>query len=551
MSLMSRLMGRMAKLPPPQTRDLVITRDIPVPVPDGVTLLADHYAPRTGPKRPTILFRTPYGRSNWDYLGWLFAEQGFQFLLQRCRGTDGSGGMFHPFLQEAADSLATLEWIKRQAWFNGELALHGSSYMGYVQWALAAQAGPEVKAIAAQMCGPDIRRAIFPGEALALDVFLNWATLWSTGERSLWHSLRVLWRLKPACYHLPLYDADVRVVGHPVPFWRELLEHHQPHDSWWQDQNLWDAVPQVKAPVNLFGGWYDFSLPDMLGLYQTLRRAGQNPYLLIGPWSHSSRQMVQFDTREALMWFRAHLLGDRSGLRSSPVHIYVMGAQEWRDYPEWPPAGYEPQPWYLHQGHRLSPDLPSFSEPDRYRYDPADPTPAVGGASTLPSSLGPQDQRKLEARSDVLIYTSAPLTRDMEVIGPVQADLYVHSSLEYTDFFACLCDVPPPGRSTNITSALVRLWPEHPVPESDGCLRVQMTLWPTAYRFRRGHCIRLQVSSGAHPHFARNLGSGEALGTATTMKVAEQSLYHDPIHPSAILLPVARASVSSGFSPIT
>jgi uncharacterized protein len=542
MSLMSRLMGWMAKLQPPETHDIVITRDLHVPMPDGVTLLADHYAPRLGAKCPTILFRTPYGRSNWDYLGWLFAERGFQFLLQRCRGTDGSGGTFHPFLQEAADSLATVEWIKRQGWFNGELALHGSSYMGYVQWPMASQAGPELKALAAQMTGPDIRRAIFPGESLALDVFLNWATLWSTGKRSLWHSLHVLRNLKRACNHLPLRDADMLVVGEPVRFWREILAHHDPQDTWWQAQNGWDTVPQVSAPLNLFGGWYDFFLPDTIGLYQTLRRAGHEPYLLIGPWAHSSRQLVQFDTREALAWFRAHLLGDRSGLRSLPVRIYIMGANAWRDYPEWPPAGYQPEHWYLHRGGGLAVALPSPSDPDRYRYDPADPTPAVGGASTLPSSFGPKDQRKLEARSDVLTYTSVPLDRDVEVIGPVQADLFVRSSLEHTDFFACLCDVTPSGKSINITSALVRIRPDHPVREPDGCLRVRLDLWPTAYHFRCGHGIRLQVSSGAHPHFARNLGSGEALGTATTMKSAEQSLYHDPTHPSAIILPVSSAS---------
>jgi hypothetical protein len=155
------------------------------------------------------------------------------------------------------------------------------------------------------------------------------------------------------------------------------------------------------------------------------------------------------------------------------------------------------------------------------------------------TNYGAKDQRKLEARSDVLTYTSAPLNRDLEAIGHVRVELYVRSSLEHTDFFACLCDVAPSGTSINVSSAIVRARPEQPTPEADGCLRVCFDLWPTAHRFRSGHRIRLQVSSGAHPLFARNLGTSEPLATGITMRVAEQSVYHDPAHPSAITLPLS------------
>jgi uncharacterized protein len=137
----------------------------------------------------------------------------------------------------------------------------------------------------------------------------------------------------------------------------------------------------------------------------------------------------------------------------------------------------------------------------------------------------------------VLLYSSDPLERDMEVIGPIRIELYVRSTLEHTDFFARLCDVDPSGRSTNICDGLLRLWPGHPMPEADDCLKLNLDLWPTALRFLRGHRIRVQVSSGAHPRFARNPGSGEPLATATKLVAAEQLVYHDPDHPSAILLP--------------
>jgi hypothetical protein len=295
----------------------------------------------------------------------------------------------------------------------------------------------------------------------------------------------------------------------------------------------------VTAPVHLLGGWYDIFLPDTLRQYHELRGAGRNPYLVIGPWAHANPGWMGVAARESLAWFRTHLLGDRSHLRESPVHIYVMGAGEWRDYAEWPPSGFRPQRWHLQASRGLAPLPPTEAEPDHYRYDPSDPTPAVGGVS-LGQNSGPKDQRTLEARADVLTYTGAPLDHDLEVIGPVQAELFVRSSLAHTDFFASLCDVDPAGKSINVCDGLMRVWPAHPSPQPDGCLRLCLDLFPTAYRFERGHRIRAQVSSGAHPRFARNTGSGEPLATATTLKVAEQTVYHDAAHPSAIVLPVMR-----------
>ncbi|MEO7003662.1 MAG: CocE/NonD family hydrolase, partial [Ktedonobacterales bacterium] len=199
------------------------------------------------------------------------------------------------------------------------------------------------------------------------------------------------------------------------------------------------------------------------------------------------------------------------------------------------------QRWHLQPQGALAITMPgASSEPDRYRYDPADPTPAVGGnVLGAQQRMGQKDNRALEARRDVLVYTSDPLEQDMEVIGPVSADLYVGSSLEHTDFFARLCVVEPSGRSLNLCDNILRLTPDAiPAADADGARHIQIDLWPTAYRFRRGQRIRVQVSSGAHPRFARNAGSGEPVATATTLRVAEQTVYHDAAHPSAVLLPV-------------
>jgi hypothetical protein len=343
--------------------------------------------------------------------------------------------------------------------------------------------------------------------------------------------------LKPFHNHLPLSDIDEVAVGSPVPYFRDWLVHDEPTDEWWTPVDFSKTVSRVAAPIHQIGGWYDIFLSHTLADYARLRQGGQQPYLTIGPWTHTDFGGLGKMVRESIIWSRAHILGDKSRLRKSPVQIYVMGANEWRDFPDWPPAGYTPQRWHLQKGHSLTINVPTVSDPDQYRYDPVDPTPAVGGAS-LSDNSGPKDNRALERRSDVLSYTSAPLDRYMEVIGPVSVELFVRSSLEHTDFFVRLCDVDPSGKSINICDGLLRLRPGYPPMRADGSRQVCIDLGATAYRFRQGHRIRVQVSSGAHPRFARNTGSGEPLATATTLRAAEQAIYHDPPHPSAIFLPV-------------
>lgn len=273
----------------------------------------------------------------------------------------------------------------------------------------------------------------------------------------------------------------------------------------------------------------------MLSDYSVLTQADQVPYLLIGPWRHVDQGVIAASVADTIAWLRAHLLGDHGLLRAAPVRIFVGGAGEWRDLPAWPPPS-QPQCWHLQAGRGLDPSPPGRAGPDSYVYDPADPTPSVGGPADHAGDAQP-DNRELEARPDVLCYTSEPLRADIEVVGNVAADLYVRSSREHTDFFARLCDVDQAGRSVNICDALVRLAPGAPPPAADGVISIRIELWPTAHRFAAGHRIRLQVSSGAHPRYSRNPGTGDPLATATALVAAHQDVYHDPDHPSAISLP--------------
>ncbi len=542
MSMLSRIVAGIGKLPPAETHDVVVECDLQVPMPDEVLLLADRYAPCGVEKPPLILVRCCYGRRGLFGLlfGQLFAERGFQVVIQSTRGTFGSGGKLNPFGDDHDDGLATVAWLRQQPWFPGSFATNGPSYLGFVQWAIARDAGAELRAMAIQVSAAEFRGQTYAGESYSLDTTLSWTHLMANQEHTnifqqlLFPAHR---KLQPLFSHLPLRDADKLATGQHAPFFQEWLEYNEPGAEYWKVRSFDDTVKDVTAEINLLGGWYDIFLPWQLRDYRVLREAGKQPYLTIGPWAHSSNESIFYGIRESLTWLNAQLRGDRSGLRQSPVRIFVTGANEWRNFSDWPPPGAQEQRFHLQPGGALAPDLPPTSEPDHYRYVPANPTPQLSGPLLAGKAL-PADNRSLEARSDVLTYTSAPLDQDLEVIGPVQADLYVKSSLEHTDFFARLCDVDLQSKSINVCDALLRIVPGRPAPEGDGTLRVIIDLWPTAHRFHAGHCLRLQVSSGAHPRFARNTGSSEPLATATKLLVANQSIYHDPRHPSGIVLSI-------------
>jgi putative CocE/NonD family hydrolase len=292
--------------------------------------------------------------------------------------------------------------------------------------------------------------------------------------------------------------------------------------------------------VHLATGWYDVCLASTLAGYAALRYAGKSPRLVIGPWYHGRGYTDKTYTAEVDACLSRITRGE-TAITGPPVRIHIGGADEWREFPGWPP-GYQPTAWHLHPETRLATTPAPHSAPDRYRYDPADPTPAVGGAmENLDGQAGAKDNRKLEGRPDVLTYTSDVLTEDIEVIGPVTAEIVLRSSLAHTDLFARLCDVDPSGRSVNLCDGIRRLRPHDPPAGDDGTRRVPIDLTATAHRFRAGHRIRLQISSGAHPRLVLNPGTGTPLASATKLRTADQEIFHGPEHPSTLTLPTANA----------
>lgn len=546
MSAATRVLAALVRAPEAVTDGVDVEHDIRLRAPDGVELLTDLYWPDLPERLPTILVRTPYGRRSsggllMPTLARAFAERGYRVVVQSTRGTFGSGGAMN-FTKEPGDSRSAADWIVSQGWSNGEIGTYGPSYLSSVQWALASTRPPQLKAMVIHIMGSEGRRAMYPGGSFALDSSLTWGHLLANQERKGIGSVIALLgqrlALAPAFHHLPLVEADVVGTGQVVPFYRDWLEHDQPGDSYWGPLDFSAAIPDLRVPVCMVGGWYDYYLPYMIDDYQRLLQSGTEVQLTVGPWPHTNLAGMLAGFGEALSWFDFHLHGRTERRRSAPVRVHVMGGGGWRGLDRWPPPARLDR-WYLHAAGQLALTAPSeAAEPDHYRYDPAKPTPAVGGPGLSAVNSGPRDNRRLERRPDVLTFTSEPLSEDLEVIGPVRVELFVSSSLEHTDFFARLCDVYPRGRSVNITDGLLRLRSGEPARAPDGTMRIEIELWPTACRFQRRHRVRLQVSSGAHPHYVRNLGTGGSLATGTVMKSADQSVYHDAAHPSALLLPI-------------
>ncbi|MEV0743385.1 CocE/NonD family hydrolase [Streptomyces sp. NPDC050549] len=540
MNIGSRLTQRIQQLPPPTTRDLRVERGLKVPMRDGVFLLADHWYPRTGSTGlPTALIRVPYGRTGAtaSQMARPLAERGFQVLVQSTRGTFGSGGTFDPFRCERADGLDTLEWVVEQPWFGTSMILVGGSYLGGVQWAVADVVPPQVKAVIPAVSESALTLDFLREDAFGLELPFYWGVQVARQERRL-SMVRLLLterKIGRAMNTLPLEQADKVVLGRHSTYIQHMLAHGR-DDPFWAPADHRERVADITVPVSTVAGWHDIFLPGQLRDFRVLQDAGRPARLTVGPWPHLSIEVGAAANREALDFGLAHARDEKPSERT-PVRLYVMGEDAWRDFPAWPPPEYAPQRFHLHPDGLLAiAPPPADSAPDNYRYDPRDPTPAVGGVRMwFTVKPGTVDNRKLEARPDILTYTTSALAQDVEIIGEVSAEIFFRSSLPYADVFVRLCDVDEKGRSLNVCDGLVSLTDA----DEGACARVE--LWPTAYRFKRGHRIRVQVSSGAFPRYNRNPGTGEPRAKATVLRAADQQVHHDQDRPSAIVLPVRQA----------
>jgi hypothetical protein len=535
---------------PPRRNHVAVVRDVAVPMSDGTVLRADHYLPVTDHRVATVLVRTPYGRGFPENLptAQLIAERGFHVLLQSCRGTFGSGGEFDPMRREAADGQDTVAWLRQQDWFDGRLATCGLSYLGFAAWALAQDPPPELVAAVIQVGPHDFSQAAYQHGAFGLQNFLGWSDMIAhqetTGTLSgLWRLATTDRRLRPALNGLPVTASARDLLGTGAPWFEGWLEHPDMTDPFWAPLQCGAALERIAVPTLLVGGWQDLFLEQTLEQYRVLSGRGVPTRLLVGPWAH-----LDVATKggaamaESLAWLDRYAgpatTGPEADGRAAAdpgqrsVRVWVGGTRGpgWREVPGWPPAGTCEQRWHLGPHGTLNARQAAApgTAPARFLYDPADPTPSVGGA-VMTLNAGVRDNAAVEARPDVLVFSSEPLTEPVEVLGEVAAELSVARDNRHADLFVRLCDVDPKGRSRNVCDGIVRLSDADP----DGVVRV--SLLGAAHRFAPGHRIRLQVAGGAHPRFARNPGTGQV---EAPVRDLVPTVYQLDLAASALVLPV-------------
>jgi uncharacterized protein len=546
------------------TAGVVIEFDRRVKMRDGIELSADVYRPEGAGKFPVVLMRTPYNKVSERVLkdGRLFASRGYVYVAMDVRGRGDSDGKFVPYVNDGADGYDAIEWAAAQSWSDGKVGTLGGSYAGRVQWLTAVLQPPHLVSMASMTCPSDPFVEWPTGMPLPLD--MSWHHL--TAGHVNQNERAVDWA--KIALHLPLVTMD-EAAGRPLPAWKELFDHPQ-LDAYWGRLRYQNRYEAVKAAVLHVSGWYDdehvgtpLNFTGMVSSGPAAFRSKQK--LLMGPWPHNVRATptklgeVDFGAGAAfdldaylLRWFDATLKGsDESILREPPVRLFVMGDNHWVDAPSWPPPRTTPTKYYLHSRGRANSRLgdgtlstaPPGPEPaDKYRYDPADPTPFLTDASFAQLG-GPDDYRAVERRDDVLVYSTGPLEADRTVCGSVKASLWAASSAKDTDFTAKLLDVWPNGFAQRLTDGIVRArfregMSTPKLIEPGRPYEYTIDLWDTCQTFKKGHAIRVEISSSAFPKYDRNLNTGEALGRTTRLQTADQQVLHDRAHPSHLMLPV-------------
>jgi uncharacterized protein len=519
---------------------------------DGVRLSANVFLPAVEGRVPAILIRTPYGKGdilngNWQ----AFVDHGYAVVVEDVRGRYESEGIFDSLHQEPADGDDTLNWIAAQSWSNGKVGMTGGSYLGIAQWKVALLNNPHLKAIFPVVSGYDDYRDRFysTGGAMKLGHRLEWMSenLRAPGYHPDFSKFVL---------HLPIRTSDLAATGTFSDTYREAVAHPS-FDAFWRAISVREQINKIRIPVFAVGGWYDNYAQSDLEAYAALHKSSGLNRIVIGPWPHNmSIPFVGVDfgadasapiRQLQLEWFDQWLMGKDTALLSTPpLRVFLMGANKWIESREWPPEQARPRSFYL-QGNGVLDDRPAApTAADQYVYDPRDPVPTRGGPVCCNPKVfpwGPMDQRAVEQRSDVLVYSTPPLKRDAEVVGPVKVVLYVATTSLDTDFTAKLVDVFPDGSIRNLTDGILRLRyrnslekPELATPGK--VYQIIVDAGVTGNVFLKGHRVRIEISSSNFPRFDRNPNTGGPVADETRLIKSTQTIYHDRDHPSRVELMV-------------
>ena len=554
---------------------VTVERNMAVKMRDGVVLRADIYRPKALGKFPVFLQRTPYNKSDCEVCPQA-AARGYITIIQDCRGRYASEGEWIPFKDEQADGYDTVEWAAALPYSDGRVGMFGSSYVGVTQMLAAITAPPHLAGIFPSLTASNYHNGwIYQGGAFEQWFSEAWTTI--LAEDTFSRCVRRAGKTLQWVRTLPLAAYPILDTCEPInqaPYFREWLEHPS-YDDYWKQWSIEAHHTNIVVPGYHVGGWYDIFLGGTLRNYMGIKAQGgseaarRGQRLLVGPWYHgpmtgktgdinfgSDVRVESYGDYLALDWYDHLFKGvDNNTAGDKPVKIFVMGKNIWREEEDWPLARARNTRFFLHSsgqanslngGGTLSPTAPQVEPADKYAYDPDDPVPTRGGALCCYDAQlasGAFDQRAVELRSDVLVYTTPVFKEECEVTGPVSLELYSSSSAVDTDFTAKLVDVWPNGYAQNLTDGIQRARyrnsQEKPELMNPGEIyRLTVDLCATSNVFLPGHQLRVEISSSNFPRFDRNLNTGDLQGHTTYHVKATNTIYHDGKHPSALLLPV-------------
>ena len=568
--------------------------NIPLPLRDGTTTYVDLFRPDAVGRFPGLLQRTPYDKSSAQSRGGtldpiLGAMNGYAVVIQDVRGRHSSEGQFYTFVNEIDDGYDSVEWVAGQPWCTGKVGMYGVSYVGATQWLAAKSKPPSLAGIAPGVTASDYHEGwAWQGGAFELGFNLSWSigalgtANWPNLSRNLPLTaqrldevIAAMDSLSDSYLHLPMRDLPV-LEGGVAPYYYGWMDHPE-YDDYWKKVCIEESHADISVPAFNFGGWYDIFLGGTIGNYVGMRkhgatdqaRAGQK--LVIGPWVHGGSlasvsgeynfgtraSALALDLQGSILAYYDHLLkGEDNGvMEESPVRVFVMGENVWRLEDEWPLERAEDVQYHLRSSGRantlngdgvLIPEAPGDEAADVFLYNPIDPVPTRGGGLCCDPAFmasGAYDNRCIESRPDVLVYSTPPLDRDTEVTGPITVTLYASTTAPDTDFTAKLVDVEPCGYARNLTDGIIRARYRTPrtvasLIEPGRVYEYTIDLWATSNLFKKGHRIRLEVSSSNFPRFDRNANTGGPIGTDAGFVSALQTVYHTRQYPSHVTLPM-------------
>jgi len=565
----------------------VITQNgVPMKTRDGVTLYSDIYRPRADGTFPVILMRTPYDKSVSWAVGpaYQIAAHGYVVIVQDVRGRYTSEGEWYPFRHESNDGYDAVEWAAALPSSNGKVGMIGGSYVGATQMLSAIAHPPHLAGICPVVTASNYHDGwTYQGGALEQWFDQNWATQLATN--TMWRLIAkntnaLLGAPVLPLTHYPAFNylslpAGAEATAELAPYYLDWLAHPD-YDAYWKQWSIEEHFSDIQVPALHIGGWYDIFLAGTLRNYMGIKahggtdeaRKGQRLLVQIGGHAGFGRRIgdVEFgddalkfpSTEVVLAWYDYLFKGVQNEFATVPVRIFVMGENKYRQESDWPPPEAKLTRYFLHSGGSanslrgdggLSLTPPKKETPDKFTYDPANPVPTIGGSLCCDAEHyepGPRDQRASENRDDVLVYSTKPLAEDMEITGPVTLELWVRSSAVDTDFTAKLVDVSPVGFAMNLTDGILRMRyrdsQEKPgLMNPDQVYKISVDLWATSNVFKKGHIIRLEVSSSNFPRFDSNLNTGADQATSREFVSATNTILHDSEHPSALLVPVITA----------